>query len=1001
MLRNILKKRIFWILFGLAVLGALLLIAMPIGMDYGIERYFLTHGAYQTDVEDVDFNPFTRRLVIKDLVVRVGDENILTIARARLRFAWSPFFKKRFLVQEFELSDSDIAIEELPDGRWRIAGLLPEPSSDPSSPSSWGFGLVNLQVRNSRVKLRSMKLISELKVKQARLTGLQSWLLDQKARLEFDGQLNDGKLKFQGDFSPFSSGTIFDGDFKLQGLTLTPFPQLIAADPETLQGKLDTDGRIKIQYSSAKGFNFDQTGRLALKQTRIRFDEIDLADENLALDGKVQVNVPAASGALQITIAGQLDGKGGSINQAPDKLAFQHKGLDWNGKFVLHSKIQTAEYSFDGALALQDFKMASPEINMAEERVRWDGNVQIIIPDSPRTLAAAAVGNLAGKGASLDLPSANFNLQGNGLNWSGEFAFAAEKETADVKLDGDLKFAKLEAVTDDALVTEEDLSWSGGFELLLPEKNTAQSLTTNGKLESRRQTINLLRHNLNFANENLSWEGRFDGDLRDFAANIGVQGDFALTNLAVTAPSTAANITGLNLISHANAPGEDSLLSIAEMQMKAVKLEQLEMASIESVHIVTARGTLHHKEDGRWRYIDELQAFLTDPSTKAPRKQSPGSVTEKFQPPAKKADVQPGIRIESLEITGDSVLNFQDETVSPTFRTDVRLDEARMTNINSYQPETASSITLKAGSRKYTRLSLQGNVQPFTERISMDLKGKIRAIELPPLSPYAAKTIGYNLTSGEMDADIDLKIIVGKLEGEGDLKFYNPRIEAVNPQTLENKEGSPIPLSSALKVLRDKDDDVRLKIPISGDVSNPQFSFSKVINQAITKGVTIATLSYLKYTLGPYGTAIGIIEIGAKIGEDVLSRIRLEPIEFHPGNSEPDSETLEYLDKVAVVMKEKKDVRLRLCGWATENDRLGQQDETNIPVTEPDRRIAAPKDARFPLSDENLLNLAEQRASQIEDILVSRHGIADKRIFVCKPEIDADPDGKPRVDLIF
>ena len=155
------RKRLLWILFCLALIGTLLLIAMPIGMDYGIERYFLTHGAYQTDVEDVDFNPFTRRLVIKDLVVRVGDENILTIARARLRFAWSPFFKKRFLVQEFELSDSDIAIEELPDGRWRIAGLLPEPSSDPSSPSSWGFGLANLQVRNSRVKLRSMKLISE------------------------------------------------------------------------------------------------------------------------------------------------------------------------------------------------------------------------------------------------------------------------------------------------------------------------------------------------------------------------------------------------------------------------------------------------------------------------------------------------------------------------------------------------------------------------------------------------------------------------------------------------------------------------------------------------------------------------------------------------------------------------------------------------------------------------------------------------------------------------
>jgi hypothetical protein len=95
-LENLLKKRIFWILFGLALIGTLLLIAIPIGMDYGIERYFITHGAYQTDVEDVDFNPFTRRLVIKNLTVKAGNENILTIAKAGFKFSWSPLFKNGF-----------------------------------------------------------------------------------------------------------------------------------------------------------------------------------------------------------------------------------------------------------------------------------------------------------------------------------------------------------------------------------------------------------------------------------------------------------------------------------------------------------------------------------------------------------------------------------------------------------------------------------------------------------------------------------------------------------------------------------------------------------------------------------------------------------------------------------------------------------------------------------------------------------------------------------------
>ena len=48
-----------------------------------------------------------------------------------------------------------------------------------------------------------------------------------------------------------------------------------------------------------------------------------------------------------------------------------------------------------------------------------------------------------------------------------------------------------------------------------------------------------------------------------------------------------------------------------------------------------------------------------------------------------------------------------------------------------------------------------------------------------------------------------------------------------------------------------------------------------------------------------------------------------------------------------------------------------------------------------------MLALAEQRANRIEDILVSRHGIKDKRIFICNPEIDDHPEAKPRVEIVF
>ena len=140
-IRRILRLRWIWFIVGFGVLVALILISMPFGMDYGIERYFLANGADQVDVEDVDFNPFTRRLVVKNLIAKVGNEQVLNVSEAVFTLSWSPFFKKRFLLEKVDLNNSTVMMEELPDGRWRIGGFLPAPSADKSSASSWGFGL--------------------------------------------------------------------------------------------------------------------------------------------------------------------------------------------------------------------------------------------------------------------------------------------------------------------------------------------------------------------------------------------------------------------------------------------------------------------------------------------------------------------------------------------------------------------------------------------------------------------------------------------------------------------------------------------------------------------------------------------------------------------------------------------------------------------------------------------------------------------------------------------
>ena len=93
--RRFLRLRWIWVIVGFGLLVPLILILVPFGVDHEIEQYFLANGADQIYLEDVDFNPFTRHLVVKNLIGKVGNEQVLKVSEAGFSFSWSSFFKKK------------------------------------------------------------------------------------------------------------------------------------------------------------------------------------------------------------------------------------------------------------------------------------------------------------------------------------------------------------------------------------------------------------------------------------------------------------------------------------------------------------------------------------------------------------------------------------------------------------------------------------------------------------------------------------------------------------------------------------------------------------------------------------------------------------------------------------------------------------------------------------------------------------------------------------------
>ena len=102
----------FLIFIGLVIIGVLFLIMLPKGIDYGIERYLKDQGADQVEMGDVGFNPFNGRLTLKGLTVTIDAQTVLRIPEATLKLQWTPLVRKRFVLERFTISDTELVVDQ-------------------------------------------------------------------------------------------------------------------------------------------------------------------------------------------------------------------------------------------------------------------------------------------------------------------------------------------------------------------------------------------------------------------------------------------------------------------------------------------------------------------------------------------------------------------------------------------------------------------------------------------------------------------------------------------------------------------------------------------------------------------------------------------------------------------------------------------------------------------------------------------------------------------------
>ncbi|WP_211443566.1 DUF748 domain-containing protein [Collimonas humicola] len=388
-------------------------------------------------------------------------------------------------------------------------------------------------------------------------------------------------------------------------------------------------------------------------------------------------------------------------------------------------------------------------------------------------------------------------------------------------------------------------------------------------------------------------------------------------------------------------------------------------------------------------------------------------------PPKENAPV---IKIGQVVIKGGNV-NYTDNFVKPNYTANMTGMNGTVGAIASDKPAPAP-IDLNGKIDNDAPVAISGSLNPLFKPMFLDIKASANGVELPRLTPYAAKYAGYAIEKGKLSMDVNYHIENDKLVAEN-----NVRIDQLTfGDKIDSPTATKLPVLLAVALLKDRNGQININLPISGTLSDPQFSIGGII-------VRIFVNLIVKAVTSPF--ALISSAFGGGGGDD------LGYAEFAPGSATLSAATQGKLDTIAKALNDRPALKLDLIGRVdpkTDTDgvrqqvlnrqlkRLKQKDSVDqsedtqsddVTLTDADKdkymgkvysagKFDKPRNAigfakslptaemeklivaNTPITQDALSALATRRAEAVRTYLETKGKIPLERIFLIAPKLTAD-----------
>ncbi|MGQ2921657.1 MAG: DUF748 domain-containing protein [Hydrogenophaga sp.] len=767
------------------------------------------------------------------------------------------------------------------------AESAPPPAAAPA-PTPWRVNVERLAMEGGTVRWSdasvqptAQMVLSALNVQAQSI----KWPMQEAVPFEVAALLGQTPLSIKGAATPMQASA----QVALEELPLAPWAPYVATVlvPE-LDGRLSSD--LQLEWRAAQA---DTDMGLTVNASRIELADVRLGPSRQPWAALRSLRVQDA----RVDLAAKSVGVGQVVLNRP-QLRVQR---DKEGRWMVERWLRAQPEAPTPASAAQ--KPASP----------W----QLTLADLQMDAGAVSVEDL-GVAQPVNLDLSQIKLQLKNLR-------PMARSQPDMPLSLQLRMATVKGDR----AEPGKLSLEGSLRLPGTGETAGAGLRTQLKVQADRLPVHALepyfgdRLNLDLLRADASYRGTVDAALPSTGLRLALAGNAALDDFRANTLS----------------PAED-LLAWKSLQVRGLKVGmapgQATRVSVDETVLSDYFARLIIDEGGRIN----LQGLVKSQAEAAGAAATPAAAT-----PVADAGPPPDMRFGPISLVNGRVL-FSDRFIKPNYSANLSELTGSLSSFASVPPGGApqmADLSLRGRAEGTAALEIDGKLNPLAQPLALDVRGRVRNLELPPLSPYTVKYAGYGIERGKLSVDVAYKI-----EPDGQLTASNQIIlNQLNfGDRVAGSEAPNLPVKLAVALLADRNGVIDINLPVSGSLNDPQFKLAPLIFRLIFNLIGKAITSPFSLVASAFGGG----------GEE------MSQIAFDPGSRVLDDEGKKRLDAVAKALSDRPGLQVTVVGHGDlDAERAGyQRAKLDERVLAEKRRALAREGA--PISDALTVSPAEYPA---------------------------------------